>query len=147
MPKPGAASPYASRHYLLTEETLRHVVFGDPGYDLHSFNFDTDLPALQVASAQIDPDNPDLSVFNGRHGKLIMSVGWSDWAVGGLIVKGFYDQIVAKNGGQARTGAFARRPWTRRRRRRPLLRRWDPGSAWLRGPRHRRSRPPAGAAS
>jgi len=107
-PKPGAASPYASRHYLLTEETLRHVVFGDPGYDLHSFNFDTDLPALQVASAQIDADNPDLSSFNGRHGKLIMSVGWSDWAVGGLVVKGFYDQIVAQNGGLAATGAFAR---------------------------------------
>lgn len=107
-PKPGSANPYASRHYLLTEETLRHVVFGDPAYDLHSFNFDTDLPALQEASAEIDADNPDLSGFNASHGKLIMSVGWSDWAVGGLIVKGFYDQMVARNGGQAKTGAFAR---------------------------------------
>jgi feruloyl esterase len=107
-PKPGAASPYASRHYLLNEETLRHVIFNDPNYDLHSFNFDTDLPALQVAAAQIDPDNPDLSGFSGQHGKLIMSVGWSDWAVGALVVKDFYDQIVARNGGPGVTAEFAR---------------------------------------
>ena len=106
--KPGAASPYASRHYLLTEETLRHVVFGDPNYDLHSFNFDSDLPALEPAAAQVDADNPDLSGLNARPGKLIMSVGWSDWAVGGLIVKGFYDQVVARNGGQEATSQFAR---------------------------------------
>ncbi len=107
-PKPGAASPYASRHYLLNEETLRHVIFNDPNYDLHSFNFDTDLPALQVAAAQIDPDNPDLSGLSARHGKLIMSVGWSDWAVGALVVKDFYDQIVARNGGPGATAEFAR---------------------------------------
>jgi len=47
----------------LNEETLRHVIFNDPNYDLHSFNFDTDLPALQVAAAQVDADNPDLSGF------------------------------------------------------------------------------------
>jgi hypothetical protein len=106
--KPGATSPYASRHYLLNEETLRHVIFNDPNYDLHSFNFDNDLPALQVAAAQIDPDNPDLSGLSAKHGKLIMSVGWSDWAVGGLVVKDFYDQIVAKNGGPGATAQFAR---------------------------------------
>ena len=39
---------------LLTEETLRHVVFGDPNYDLHSFNCDTDLAALAPEAAQID---------------------------------------------------------------------------------------------
>ena len=37
-----------------------------------------------------------------------MSVGWSDWAVGGLVVKDFYDQIVAGNGGPGATTGFAR---------------------------------------
>ena len=108
--KPGSLNPYASRHYLLTQGTLRYVVFGNPTYDLHSFNFDTDLPALQIASAQIDPDHPNLNLgaFNARHNKLIISVGWADWAVGGLIVKDFYDRSAAQNGGIDATKNFAR---------------------------------------
>jgi feruloyl esterase len=107
-PKVGANNPYASRHYLLTNETLKYLIYNDPGYDLHSFNFDTDLPGLQAIAAEVDANNPDLSAFHKRGGKLIMTVGWADAAVGALVVKGFYDDMVAANGGLAATQTFAR---------------------------------------
>jgi feruloyl esterase len=100
--------PYSSRHYLLTNETLRYLIFNDPDYDLHNFNFETDTLATTVASAQIDANNPDLSAFNRRGGKLIMSVGWSDWAVDDLGVKGYYDQAINQNGGLDELTGFAR---------------------------------------
>jgi len=102
------SDPYSSRHYLLTNETLRYLVFNDPSYDLHKFNFETDAPSVALASAQVDANNPDLSAFRRAGGKLIMSVGWSDWAVDGLGVKGFYDKIVQKMGGQDQVSDFAR---------------------------------------
>jgi feruloyl esterase len=104
----GGSAPYSSRHYLLTNETMRYLVFNDPGYDLHSFNFETDIPATLAASAVVDANNPDLGGFEKRGGRLIMSVGWSDWAVDDLAVKGFYDQIVRTNGGQSKVSGFAR---------------------------------------
>lgn len=103
-----SSDPYSSRHYLLTNETLRYLIFNDPDYDLHSFNFETDAAATQIASAQVDANNPDLSGFNRRGGKLIMSVGWSDWAVDDLGVKGYYDEAIKQNGGQVRLAKFAR---------------------------------------
>lgn len=103
-----SSAPYSSRHYLLTNETLRYLVFSDPDYDLHSFNFETDTPALTMASAQIDADDPDLSGFARRGGKLIMSVGWSDWAVDGLGVKAYYDAAAGRAGGAGKLARFAR---------------------------------------
>ncbi len=104
----GAFSPYRSRHYLLGNETLRWLVNDNPDYDLHSFNFETDMPTVLAAAAQIDAVDPDMSAFKKRGGKIIMGIGWSDWCCNAVSLKDYYDAAVQKTGGLAQTQDFAR---------------------------------------
>ncbi len=104
----GAPRPYSSRHYLLSNESLRYLVYGDPDYDLHSFNFETDPPGTLAAAAQIDADDPDLGGLKARNGKLIMWVGYSDWAVNALSSVDYYERVLAKMGGRRDVGNYAR---------------------------------------
>ncbi len=105
---PMGQAPYSSRHYLLGNETLRYLVFGDPSYDLHSFNFETDVPATQAAAAQIDAVDPDMRAFKARGGKLIMWIGWSDFTHNPLSSVSYYESVVRTMGGRQSVGTFAR---------------------------------------
>ena len=98
-------SEYSARHYLLSNETLRYVVFGDPNYDLHKFNFETDVPATYAAAAQIDGDNPDLSGLKKSNGKLLIYVGYADWAVNANSTENYYDRVLAGMGKDAQDTA------------------------------------------
>jgi hypothetical protein len=55
------------------------MVFDNPAWDLATVNFDRD-PALakEKLGGILDPDNPDLSLFARRGGKLIVYHGWGD---------------------------------------------------------------------
>jgi hypothetical protein len=102
-----ASSPYGSRHYLLGNETLR-IVYDDPNYDLHSFNFETDVPATYALAAQIDANDPDLSGFKKAGGKLIIGQGWDDWASNALGTRDYYERVIQKMGGLGNVSGFAR---------------------------------------
>jgi feruloyl esterase len=105
---PNGSKPYSARHYLLANENLKYLVYDDPNYDLHSFNFETDTPAVEESASQIDADNPDITAFEKAGHKLIISVGWSDWAVNAQEVQDYYRRVIAKSGGLDKTRDFAR---------------------------------------
>ena len=100
--------PYFTRHYFLSNENFKYLIFGDPNYDLHSFNFETDMPAIIPAAAQIDANDPDLSSFQRRKGKLLIYAGWSDWSVNPLSQVDYYERVLAKMGGRDKVAEFAR---------------------------------------
>ena len=100
--------PYFTRHYFLSNESFKYLIFGDPNYDLHSFNFETDLPAVVPASAQIDANNPDLSAFQQRNGKLLIYAGWADWSINPVSQVDYYERVLAKMGGRDKVADFAR---------------------------------------
>ena len=104
----GAFSPYRSRHYLLGNETLRWIVNDNPDYDLHDFNFETDMPTVIAAGAQIDANDPDMSAFKKRGGKIIMGIGWDDWCCNAVSLKEYYDRAAQKMGGMSQTQDFAK---------------------------------------
>ena len=104
----GAFSPYRSRHYLLGNETLRWLVHDNPEYDLHDFNFETDLAALIPAAAQIDANDPDMSGMKKRGAKLIMGIGWDDWCCNAVSLKEYYDRAAHKMGGMDQVQSFAK---------------------------------------
>jgi len=55
------------------------MVFDNPAWDLATVNFDRDPALAKVKLGGIlDPDNPDLSLFARRGGKLIVYHGWGD---------------------------------------------------------------------
>lgn len=101
-------NPYSSRHYYLSNETLRYLVYGDPSYDLHAFNFETDVPDTFAAADILDANDPNLASFRSRGGKLIIWVGWSDWAVNPLSTIDYYHRVVAELGGRANVDDFLR---------------------------------------
>jgi Tannase and feruloyl esterase len=84
----------------LAENTMRYLVHKPPkpDYDYKTFNFDRDIHLLDDWSKQADAKNPDLSKFNKRGGKLLMTYGWADTILQPMMGVNYYEQAVAKNG-------------------------------------------------
>jgi Tannase and feruloyl esterase len=84
----------------LAEGTMQYLVHKPPkpDYDYKTFNFDRDIHMLDDWSKQADAKNPDLSKFNKRGGKLLMTYGWADTILQPMMGVNYYEQAVAKNG-------------------------------------------------
>jgi tannase/feruloyl esterase len=58
------------------------MVFGDPKWDFHTLNFDSDVKMTDDKVANVfNSNDPDLSKFKARGGKLIQYHGWGDAAI------------------------------------------------------------------
>ena len=94
-------------------------------WDQWILNPDTAAPGQHVLAAQaqryllpsaipglltpvLDADDPDLSRFKARGGKLIMYLGWSDALISPAAGLAYYQSLFRRMGGQARTMSFAR---------------------------------------
>jgi feruloyl esterase len=86
----------------------RYWVFGDPAWDPRTFDFDKDAAWAVTAMASIDANNPDLSAFKARGGKLVMYSGWADPVVPPGDVVRYYDATQYFMGSAARTQDFFR---------------------------------------
>jgi hypothetical protein len=84
----------------LAEGTIRYLVPKPPkpDYDYRTFDFDRDIHMLDGWSKLADAKNPDLSKFNKRGGKLLMTYGWADSILQPMAGVKYYEQALAKNG-------------------------------------------------
>ena len=84
----------------LAEGLLRYLVFvpPQPDYDYREFDFDRDVGLLTQWGALANADNPDLSAFRDRGGKLIMTYGWADAILQPRMGVDYYEEAVAVNG-------------------------------------------------
>ena len=91
-----------SRHFLFSETFFRYLGFGkaDPSYDLRRFDIDKDPARLTEMRQLMNADNPDLSQFRSRGGKLVMYHGWADPALTPLMSIDYYEQAQKANGGE-----------------------------------------------
>ena len=68
--------------YKFNENFFSDVVHPGEHYDLMSFRYDRDMPAIEAKFAPLlNSTDPDLSAFKGRGGKLIQYHGWADPAI------------------------------------------------------------------
>ena len=91
MPPGGEALPDNWDKWIATEDSIqsnfaieafRWVVFGNPDWEISHFDIDRDFPvALERVGPMMDSDDPDLSAFTGRGGKLLLYHGWNDAAI------------------------------------------------------------------
>jgi tannase/feruloyl esterase len=90
--------------FSLAEETMRYLVFTPPrpDYDYRTFNFDRDTGLLDAWGKLANANNPDLSVFNRRGGKLIMTYGWADSILMPMMGVNYYERAVSTNGPKTR---------------------------------------------
>lgn len=80
-----------------SESFLKYMAFEvDPGpdYDWRTFNFDTDTPRLAYMSSLLNANNPDLSTFKARGGKIIHYHGWADTALNPLMSVNYYEDVL-----------------------------------------------------
>jgi tannase/feruloyl esterase len=84
----------------LAEGTMRYLVFDPPkaDYDYKTFDFDKDPALLERWGKIANANNPDLSAFKKRGGRLIMTYGWADSILQPMMGVSYYEQAVAKNG-------------------------------------------------
>src|SRR5262245_38985305 len=90
--------------FTLAEGTMRYLVFTPPkpDYDYRTFNFDRDTSLLDAWGKLANANNPDLSSFNRRGGKLLMTYGWADSILMPMMGVNYYERAVAANGPRTR---------------------------------------------
>ncbi len=102
----GVMHGYPSSNFMYMDAFMRWVVFG-PDYDpIKEFDFDTDPAALEPFAADHDADDPDLTAFENRGGKLIFFNGWADHSTPPLQLIRYYDEVQKVHGDD--TDDFAR---------------------------------------
>ncbi|HEV2703721.1 MAG TPA: tannase/feruloyl esterase family alpha/beta hydrolase [Steroidobacteraceae bacterium] len=84
----------------LAENTLRYLVHTppQPNYDYRSFDFDRDTHMLDAWGQLVNATSTDLTRFNKRGGKLMMTYGWADPVLQPLVGVNYYEQALARNG-------------------------------------------------
>jgi feruloyl esterase len=89
-------------------ERLKYVIYKDPNWDWRKFNFQTDLIALEKMDDPANATNPDLKAFMSRGGKLLVYQGWADQQVVPVSTITYYDSVLEKMGGAAKTSSWLR---------------------------------------
>ena len=73
---------------------FRYFLYNDPDWSYVDYDF-SDFPqkAARVAST-LNADNPDLSAFRARGGKLIIDNGWMDGSMSAVGTIKYYDRVI-----------------------------------------------------
>lgn len=72
----------------------RYWVFHDPNWDFRSFDFDRDAAYADSGMAFLTANDPDLTRFHGRGGKLLIYQGWADPVVPPEDTIRYYESVV-----------------------------------------------------
>jgi feruloyl esterase len=97
--------------FLLQNPATQPLAFLDPaGGDTLAYDFESpaNAAALAAFSASIDAGDPDLRPFMNSGGKLLLWHGGTDPALTKKGTIGYYQNVVAKVGGQAAADSFTR---------------------------------------
>ena len=77
---------------------MSYIVKSDPSYDLMSFGPDRDMAALDggIAAAHVHQQNPDISTFIDRGGKLLLWHGFNDPGPSPLSTIAYFESVLEK---------------------------------------------------
>jgi len=94
----------------LVADTFKYLLYKDPQWDWRTFDLDRDVERAE-ASREIrsaDAIDPNLKAFVQRRGRLLMYHGWSDPLVAPRASVNYYNDVLARMGGAARTSEWIR---------------------------------------
>jgi len=80
------------------QEAFRWMAYGDPKWDKDRFDLDRDYPVAAKLAPVLDSDDPDITDFLQRGGKLIIHHGWNDAAIPAGSTLHYYDELLKKFG-------------------------------------------------
>ncbi len=99
--RPGPPSPLL---YAMFGQGTHHDLAWKP----EQFVMSKDLAAANAAMPQMAANNPNVSAFRDRGGKIIVYNGWLDPSIIAQQSINYYNQVVARQGSEARTEGFMR---------------------------------------
>jgi feruloyl esterase len=97
--------------FRIAESHFKFVVFGNPDWDFLTFDVDRDLAKaddIDQTLGQFVANNPDLSAFKKRGGKLLQYHGWNDQQIAAQNSIDYYESVVVRMGGKAQVNDFYR---------------------------------------
>lgn len=87
---------------------LRYMAFtrDDLEFDWQQLDPGKDWPRMAAMSAVFNADNPDLSAFRNRGGRLLMYHGWGDIGVSPIMTVQYYDKVMQTMGAEQTQSFF-----------------------------------------
>ena len=77
---------------------FKYFVFADPAWDYSQYDIAASWRRdTRLWTSFMNADNPDLSAFRARRGKLLLWHGWADPALNALATIRYYDEVVARD--------------------------------------------------
>jgi Tannase and feruloyl esterase len=83
-------------------EFFKYFVFADPAWDYSRYDLAKSWRRdTQLWTSLLNAENPDLTAFRARHGKLLLWHGWADPALNPLATIRYYKDVVARDASAA----------------------------------------------
>jgi len=108
MPDSGWAAYFVGRAEPARLEFWRLWVFQDPAWDPRTFDFDRDVAFADAKMAFLVANDPNLSAFRKRGGKLLLYQGWADPVTPPENTIEYFSHVQAVMGGPTATSGFLR---------------------------------------
>ena len=86
-----------SLHHAFGTAFFKYFVFNDPAWDYGKYDLASAMKDSRDVAELLNADNPNLSAFRARKGKLILAHGWSDPALNPLSTIGYYERVLARD--------------------------------------------------
>jgi feruloyl esterase len=79
-------------------DTVRIWGFQNEHYDWRTFDLDRDMPIIDAKVGFVDANDPDLTKFKARGGKLLLYTGWGDTGITPENTVAYYESVASKMG-------------------------------------------------
>jgi feruloyl esterase len=97
--------------FAIAETHYKYIVFKDPNWDFRTFDLDRDVAKADPMDSELGrfiANNPDLSAFKKRGGKLIQYHGWNDQQISAQNSIDYYESVVKRFGNAKQVDEFYR---------------------------------------
>ena len=93
-----AAAGQPALGWAFSTEFFKYFVFADPAWDYSRYDVAKSWRRdTQLWTSLMNADNPNLSAFRARHGKLLLWHGWADPALNPLATIRYYDDVMQRD--------------------------------------------------
>jgi feruloyl esterase len=86
-----------SLHHAFGTGFFKYLVFNNPVWDYSTYDLSSAMKDAREVGGHLNADNPDLSAFRARKGKLILAHGWSDPALNALSTIAYFERVLARD--------------------------------------------------
>ena len=89
-----SAPPVPNGTWAFSTGIFRYFIFNDPDWSYADYDFSDFVQRAALVAPTLNADNPDLSAFRARGGKLIIDNGWMDGSMSAYGTIKYYERVL-----------------------------------------------------